>query len=173
MEPLKIRRIIIIAVLTFFVLWSTHVLAQVEATDARGVTRVFALTTSDSAIYSNSSGAFELMPSTELTINLRTDSMLVITFSARGSVAPPSDTRIPIVFVKCEIDGIPAEPNFNSVEFLYPQFCCDTRSFTWVVHSAEAGTHTIKILWGMGNPTLAVVTNRTLVVEAARLPLFP
>jgi hypothetical protein len=73
------------------------------------------------------------------------------------------------VFIKCEIDGNPCEPDSGSVEFLYPQFCCDTRSFTWIVDRARSGKHTINILWGMGNPTSAVITNRTLLVEAARL----
>ncbi len=45
-----------------------------------------------------------------------------------------------------------------------------TRSFTWIVHSAASGNHTISIRWGMGNPTSAVATNRTLLVEAAALP---
>jgi hypothetical protein len=103
-----------------------------------------------------------------MTIDLRSDSLLVITFSARGVVAP-SAGPIPIVFIKCEIDqGTPCQPDINAVEFLYPQFCCDTRSFTWVVHAVGKGIHTITIQLGMGNPTFAVITNRTLVVEAAR-----
>ena len=135
-------------------------------TNAGAVKRVSVLTTSDGATYTNPSGAFEPLPGTALTVTTTGgDRLLVISFNARGTVAPSSSAAIPIVFVKCEIDGTPCEPNFNSVEFLYPQFCCDTRSFTWAVHGPAKGSHTITILWGMGNPTMAVVSNRTLVVE--------
>jgi len=129
------------------------------------VEHVFASSTSQGATFSNPSGSFQ--PLDSMTIDLKSDSLLVVTFSARGTVAP-SAGPMPIVFVKCEIDGTPCQPNSNPVEFLYPPFCCDTRSFTWVVHAAGRGIHTVTILWGMGNPTSAVITNRTLVVEAAR-----
>jgi hypothetical protein len=102
-------------------------------------------------------------------MTLKFKSALIVTFSARGVVAPPAGTTVPIVFVKCVIDGVPCEPNGNAVEFLYPTFCCDTRSFTWVVHNATSGPHNITIEWGMGNPTSAIITERSLVVEAARL----
>jgi hypothetical protein len=129
---------------------------------------VFASTTSDTAIYLDQSGSFADLDS--LNVHLIFKSMLVITFSARGTVAPSGSELIPIVFVECEIDGIPCTPDFNSVEFLYPQFCCDTRSFTWIVHSAATGNHTVSIRWGMGNPTSAAVSNRTLLVESALVP---
>ena len=137
-------------------------------TAADTIRQVFALTESASATYSDPSGAFVPMPATSLTVTLDQASMVTITFSARGVVAPSSGP-IPIVFIKCEIDGQPCEPNTNPVEFLYPQFCCDTRSFTWVAPRVDRGSHTIGIMWGMGNPTSASVTNRTLLVEAARL----
>jgi hypothetical protein len=96
--------------------------------------------------------------------------MLFVTFSARGTVAgPTSGSTVPIVFINCEIDGVKCQPNSNPVEFLYPQGCCDSRSFTWIVHSAAAGAHTVRILWGMGNPTSAYLSNRTLAIQAARL----
>jgi hypothetical protein len=154
------------SLLTIFVLGGGSVSAQAETTNAQSVRQVAALTSSDAATYSNPSGAFEPMPSTFLDVDLTSDSLLIISFSARGSVAPSGSQIIPILFVKCEIDGLPCEPDFNAVEFLYPQFCCDTRSFTWAVHEAKKGAHNIAILWGMGNPTLAVISNRTLVVEA-------
>jgi hypothetical protein len=156
---------VLLGALLFFVVSSTGgVLAQTLQTTNAPVGQVFASTTSTPATFSNPSGAFQ--PLDSMTVNLRFNSLLVISFGARGSVAP-STTATPIVFVKCQIDGTPCQPNFNPVEFLYPQFCCDTRSFTWVVHAASIGTHTVTILWGMGNPTSAIISNRTLVVEAA------
>ncbi len=137
-------------------------------TTANTVRQVFALTESAAATYSNPSGAFAPMPATSLTVQLQFVSMLTITFCARGSVAPSSGP-IPIVFIRCEIDGQPCDPDANPVEFLYPQFCCDTRSFTWVAPRVSRGSHTIRIMWGMGNPTSAIVSNRTLMVQAARL----
>jgi hypothetical protein len=164
----KIQTVLLIAVSILFVLGT--VLAQaLKTTSALGVGQVFASTISvPAAIYSNPSGGFQTLQSIPVDLKLR--SMLVITFSARGVVQPPKGQGWPpIVLVKCEIDSTPCQPNSNSVDFLYPQFCCDTRSFTWVVHAAEKGTHHVTILWGMGNPTSATITNRTLVVEAARL----
>ncbi len=148
----------------------TPSLAAAQVTSAGAVHQAFAATTSASATYSNPSGAFQPLPGSSLNITLRLPSMLVVTFSARGSVAgPATGATVPIVFIKCQIDNAPCEPDQNSVEFLYPQGCCDSRSFTWIVHAATKGAHTIQILWGMGNPTSAVVSNRTLAVEAAQL----
>ena len=126
--------------------------------------------TSSSAQYTNPAGTFIAMPSTAVTVNFGFDSTLIITFSARGVVSAPTPpaTQTPIVFIKCQIDGNACQPDVNPVEFLYPQFCCDSRSFTWVVQNVSAGQHTVAILWGMGNPTSASVSNRTLVVEAIR-----
>jgi hypothetical protein len=135
------------------------------------VTQVFTLTTSQGATYSNSSGALEPMPSTSLTFAVETPSLLTISFSARGSVAPSGSQIIPIAFVGCTIDGQACQPDTNTVEFLYPQFCCDTRSFQWVAHGVARGNHTVEIQWGMGNPTSAIVTNRSLIVEAAALTM--
>ena len=163
----KAQTVLLSALPILFVLGTSVVSAQtLQTTNAARVEQVFASSTSVEATFSNPSGAFQ--PLDSMKVNLRFDSLLVITFSARGTVAP-SPGPIPIVFVKCQIDGTPCQPNFNPVEFLYPQFCCDTRSFTWVVHAARRGNHTVTILWGMGNPTSTVITNRTLVVEAARL----
>ncbi|HKI10994.1 MAG TPA: hypothetical protein VKA02_02690 [Candidatus Acidoferrum sp.] len=140
-----------------------------QQTYAGPVTQVFTLATSQDAIYSNSSGTLEPMPSTSLTFAVEMPSLLTISFSARGSVAPSGSQIIPLVFLACTIDGQACEPDTNTVEFLYPQFCCDTRSFQWVAHDVARGNHTVEILWGMGNPTLATVTNRSLIVEAAAL----
>lgn len=125
----------------------------------------FTLTTSSPATYSNPSGAFEPMPSTSLTFPIQSPGLLTISFSARGAVAPSGSQSIPIVFIQCQIDGQACQPDGNPVEFLYPQFCCDTRSFNWVAQDVSAGSHTVEILWGMGNPTSAIVTNRSLLVE--------
>jgi hypothetical protein len=129
--------------------------------------QVFTLTTSSPATYSNPGGALELMPSTSLAFQSQAPGFLTVSFSARGSVAPSGSQLIPIVFVECHIDGQACQPDTNTVEFLYPQFCCDTRSFHWVAQNVSAGSHTVDILWGMGNPTSAIVTNRSLIVETA------
>jgi hypothetical protein len=137
--------------------------------NANEVVQVFALTESATATYANPSGAFEPMPGTALKIKLKVPSLLVITFCGRGAVTPSGGPIIPFVFIKCEIDGSPCHPNSNPIEFLYPQFCCDSRSFTWVVPEVKPGTHKIAIMWGMGNPTGAILTQRTLTVYAAKV----
>ena len=140
-----------------------------STTSASEVVQVFSLTESAAATYSNPSGAFEPMPATALKVKLKSPGLLVITFCARGAVMPSGSSIIPFVFIKCEIDGLPCDPNANPIEFLYPQFCCDSRSFTWVVPKVKAGTHTVAVQWGMGNPTMAILTQRTLIVQAAKL----
>ena len=141
-----------------------------QQTQAGQLAQVFTLATSSQATYSNASGALELMPSTSLTFQTQTAGLLTISFSARGSVEPSGSQLIPIVFIECHIDGQACQPDSNTVEFLYPQFCCDTRSFHWVAQNVSVGSHTVDILWGMGNPTSAIVTNRSLIVEAATAP---
>lgn len=165
-----LRTVLVATVAAGFVLPSTSTAQPPRTTAAGAVEQTFALTTSAPAAYSTASGATQPMPGTALNFSLRNASMLIVTFSARGTVAPPtSGSMVPIVFIRCEIDAAPCQPNTNSVEFLYPQYCCDTRSFTWIVHSATPGPHTVRILWGMGNPTAAHLSNRTLAIEAARL----
>ncbi|HYK82170.1 MAG TPA: hypothetical protein VEU55_03425 [Gemmatimonadales bacterium] len=133
---------------------------------AGAVRHVAVLTTSSPATYNTPSGAFQPMPATSVSVSTSgRDSLLVITFSARGTVAQSRTGTIPIVFIKCDVDGTACEPDANEVEFLYPQFCCDTRAFTWAVRRPKPGSHAIGIMWGMGNPTQAVATNRSLVVE--------
>jgi hypothetical protein len=138
-----------------------------QQTQAGQLAHIFTLTTSSPATYSNPSGALELMPSTSLTFQAQAPGFLTISFAARGSVAPSGSQIIPIVFIECHIDGQACQPDTNTVEFLYPQFCCDTRSFHWVAQNVSAGSHTVDILWGMGNPTSAIVTNRSLILETA------
>jgi hypothetical protein len=140
-----------------------------QDTQAGQPAQVFTLATSSPATYSNRSGALEVMPSTSLTFQAHAPGFLTISFSARSSVAPSGSQIIPIVFIECHIDGQACQPDTNTVEFLYPQFCCDTRSFHWVARNISAGSHTVDILWGMGNPTSAIVTNRTLIVQTATL----
>src|ERR671919_639343 len=76
----------------------------------------------------------------------------------RHRVMVPAQPGHPDRIHRCDIDGTPCQPDGNPVEFLYPQFCCDTRSFHWVAQNVPAGSHTVEILWGMGNPTSASVT---------------
>jgi hypothetical protein len=141
-----------------------------QPAQAAQLAQVFTLATSSPATYSTASGALVPMPSTSLTFAAQAPGLATISFSARGSVEPSGTQMIPIVFIECHIDGQPCQPDTNTVEFLYPQFCCDTRSFHWVAQNISAGTHTVEILWGMGNPTSAVVTNRSLIVETAATP---
>lgn len=129
--------------------------------------QLFTLTTSNPATYSVASGALQPMPDTQLDFQVESLGAVTISFSARGSVQPSGSQLIPIVFIGCNIDGQPCQPDSNSVEFLYPQYCCDTRAFQWVAQNVAAGSHQVQILWGMGNPTSAVVTNRTLIVQVA------
>jgi hypothetical protein len=127
--------------------------------------QIFTLTTSDPATFSDPSGAIQPMPSTSLNVQMQAPGSVIVSFSARGTVQPSGSQIIPIVFVECQIDGQRCQPDTNTVEFLYPQFCCDTRSFNWVADNVSTGSHTVAILWGMGNPTSAVVSNRSLIVE--------
>lgn len=163
----NVLRSLLLLILFLAVASGGRVLAQLLEGVGGPITHIFTLTTSDAATYSNTSGALEPMPSTSLNVDVSNTSLLTISFSARGSVEPSGSQIIPIVFIACQVDGQACEPDSNPVEFLYPQFCCDTRSFNWVVTGVRPGTHTVQILWGMGNPTMAVVTNRSLIVEAA------
>jgi hypothetical protein len=141
-----------------------------QAPQPAQLVQVFTLATSSPATYSSASGALVLMPSTSLTFAAQAPGLATVSFSARGTVEPSGSQLIPIVFIECHMDGQPCQPDSNTVEFLYPQFCCDTRSFHWVAQNISAGSHTVEILWGMGNPTSAVVTNRSLIVETAATP---
>jgi hypothetical protein len=102
-----------------------------------------------------------------LPIDLKSDSLLTITLSARGVVSQPT-TAIVETTVTCTVDGTPCEPYGNGVQFLYPAFCCDTRSFTWA-QRASKGAHTVTISWTTNNQGTSFVQNRTLVVQAAKL----
>lgn len=127
--------------------------------------QIFTLATSEPATYSDPSGAIQPMPSTSLSLQIQGRGFVTISFSARGTVQPSGSQLIPIVFIECQIDGQACQPDSNPIEFLYPQFCCDTRSFHWIADNVSSGSHTVTILWRMGNPTSAVVSNRSLIVE--------
>src|SRR5262249_55588358 len=118
--------VLVVILLAVGALSTGGVLAQALQTNAGAVAQVLTQTSSAEATYSNPSGAFQALPDTPMAIDVKTDSMLVITFSARGTVQPSSTGAVPIVFIKCQIDRTPCQPDFNSVEFLYPQFCCDS-----------------------------------------------
>jgi hypothetical protein len=139
-------------------------------TFAKTVAQVAALTTSTGAQYTDPQGTFVAMPDTSVTFDVKAGSLLVITFSARGVVGKkPGQTSTPIVFIKCLLDGTPCQPDANPIEFMFPPVCCDSRSFTWVARRVGPGSHTIAIQWGMGNPGTAVVSQRSLIVEAAQI----
>jgi hypothetical protein len=167
MPALNVRKSAAFAAFALLMLLTGVGVAQVLQTNVSGpIVQVASVTTSDAATYNTPSGAFTAMPETSLNVNLRSTSTIVVKFSARGSVAPPIGSQlIPIVFIRCQIDSQPCEPDTNPIEFLYPEFCCDTRAFFWVNNQVPPGSHQISILWGMGNPTEAVVTNRALIAE--------
>lgn len=166
MPALTTRKSAAFAAIAILLVLTGVAIAQVLQTNVSGpIVQVASVTTSDPATFNNPSGAFTAMPETSLNLDLPSASTVVIHFSARGSVEPSGSQIIPIVFIRCQIDSQPCEPDTNSVEFLYPQFCCDTRAFAWVNNHVPAGPHQVSILWGMGNPTMAVVTNRALIAE--------
>jgi integrase len=63
----------------------------------------------------------------------------------------------------------------NVVTFLFPAFCCDTRSFQWVAHNVTPGSHTVRMLWMMGGtnriarPRTAHLSPRSVIIEQANL----
>lgn len=134
---------------------------------AEAVDQVFTFTSSGTIDYTNPSGASQVADSMD--IDLKKESALLISYSVRASLTPRTSTQIPMVFVRCEVDSSPCPPNVNDIVWLIPEFCCDARAFTWVFPSASRGKHAVSILWGMGNPTAAHFTQRSLVVQAARL----
>ncbi len=131
------------------------------------VDQVFTFTSSDTIDYTNTSGASQVADT--LDIDLKKDSLLLISYSVRASLTPRTSTQVPMVFVRCQVDGTPCEPDNNDIVWLIPEFCCDARTFTWIFPKATKGKHAASILWGMGNPTAAHFTLRSLVVQAARV----
>lgn len=134
---------------------------------AAAVDQVFTFTSSTTIDYTNPSGASEVADS--IAIDLHKDSLLLISYSVRADVSPRTATQVPMVFVRCQVDSAPCPPNGNDIVWLLPEFCCDARTFNWVFPKATKGKHDVTILWGMGNPTAAHFTLRSLIVQAARL----
>lgn len=126
----KLFRAMLLAAAAVVIAVGGVLLAQEISSSAGPVTHVFAVTTSDTATYANPSGALMPMPETSVKIDVARPSLVTIHFSARGSVQPSGSQIIPIVFVECQLDGVACEPDSNPVEFLYPQFCCDTGRFS-------------------------------------------
>src|SRR5206468_3316564 len=92
-----------------------------------------------------------------------------------GLTSESGKTNGPFLALNCRVDGQHCEPDANAIEhYAVPGFG-HSQSFTWVCHSVKAGQHIIEILATGINfgslPNLIekiVVTNRTLVVLAAR-----
>jgi|SRR5215217_3556069 len=148
---------------------------QLLISRAGPVEQVFALTNSEPATITYP-GQMAPIPGTALEISVANASLLVITYSMRVYLLQQAGTTIygppgPIMLVRCEFDGTSCAPNGNSLEFGNNLGWGDARSFTWVVHKAKKGTHIVTILGGLANPNnaQAAVTNRSLVVQAARL----
>ncbi len=163
MRTIRFRAIAIVAVL---VIGSASVaLARQRDPSAGATIQTFAADTSASASCVNPPGPCGALLSLPIDLNER--SLLTITFSARGTVSQPT-TAIVQTQITCDVDGTPCKPDGNGVQFLYPPFCCDTRSFTWIGR-ANQGSHKVTITWATLNQGTSFLTNRTLVVEAAKL----
>ena len=138
--------------------------------------QVFTLTNSDSANI-KFPGQTAPLPGTSITIQLKNTSLLVIGFDSRvfGITSDPAKTNGPFLALSCQIDGQLCEPNTNYVESYAVPGYGHAQSFTWVVPSATSGQHKIDILAtgiNIGAPPALdeiVITNRTLIVQAARL----
>jgi len=155
---------IVIAVVTVLALGGIA-LAQAFHDNAGTTKQTFVSATSESASCVNPPGPCG--PLMSRSISLKQNSLLTITFSARGTVSQPT-TAIVQTEVRCEVDGAPCKPDINGVQFLYPPFCCDARSFTWVKRASQ-GPHTVTMTWTTLNQGTSHVQNRTLVVQAAKL----
>ncbi len=103
----------------------------------------------------------------QMTIDLESASLLIITFSATGSTHEGENQPT----IACMVDTTtPCQPP-NQVYFVTRNIW-DSRSFTWVVHSATRGKHTVSIgaSWLPARPSPpSTFINRTLVIEAAKL----
>jgi hypothetical protein len=159
-EAMSIRRVLVLG-LVFLLSMVAGAGAQLTIT-ATGPVQRFALATSNFATCTNPPGPCGVLVS--LPINLRANSHLTITFSARGVVSQAS-TQIVGTAIGCNVDGKPCEPDSNGVDFQYPAGCCDSRSFTWIT-SAARGTHTVNITWTTNNSGSTFLQNRTLNVDA-------
>src|SRR6202453_2542579 len=96
-----------------------------QQAQAAQLAQVITLATSSPATYSTASGALVPMPSTSLTFAAQAPGLATISFSARGSGESSRSHSLPVVSIKCHVDGQPCQPDSNTVEFLSPQFCCD------------------------------------------------
>jgi hypothetical protein len=135
-------------------------------TSGSGSVQIFAVTASAVAQCTSPPAVCGALVS--LPIDLKSDSVLTIRFSARGMVSMAS-TQIVEVSISCDVDGTRcnpgAGPQGSDIQFLYPQFCCDARSFTWVTPAVK-GTHIVHINWTTSNSGTAFLTDRTLHLEA-------
>ena len=147
-------------------------LQQLIVSTAGRVEQVFALTNSGPTMISFPA-QMQPIPETSMAIRLAQDSLLTITYSMRvfliasgRTFGPPG----PMMLVRCELDGVSCAPNGNDIEFGNNLGWGDARAFTWVVHYAKHGIHTVAILGGMANPNNAEsgITNRSLIVNAAK-----
>ena len=120
------------------------------STIAGAIEHVFSFTSSATIDYTNPSGASEVADS--LVINLKKDSLLIISYSVRASLTPRNSTQIPMVFVRCEVDSTPCPPDANDIVWLLPEFCCDARTFTWVFPKAPKGSAHSDHSLGDGQP---------------------
>src|SRR5262245_27450364 len=157
---MSIRRVLVLG-LIFLLSMVAGAGAQLTIT-ATGPVQRFAVATSAGASCASPPGVCGHLVS--LPINLNADSYLTITFSARGEVQQPSPQIVQTLLL-CDVDGIACEPNINPVSFLFPNFCCDARSFTWITQAGR-GQHTVNITWESVSKGASLIQNRTLNVEA-------
>ena len=152
-------------------------MAGLQITSAGKVEQVFALTNTDPVTIVPPGNPTPL-PGTTITLHLDVSSLLVISFDARvfGLTSTVGKTYGPFLALQCQVDGVFCAPNANSIEQYALPGLGHGQSFTWVVHHAKAGNHAVEIIatginfgFAPGLIEEIVVTNRTLVVLAARI----
>jgi len=117
---------------------------------------------------------FRAMPPAELSMILKEDSHLLITFTATGSV--PTGPVEPSLQIRCEIDGrsCSRERPEQGVAFLYyyplgePMSCCPQDSQQWLTPKISKGFHHISILGKASRmrTTAPSIGEWSLIVEA-------
>jgi hypothetical protein len=106
----------------------------------------------------------------QMTVDLESASLLVITFSATASRT--NDQRTTAPNIACTIDDTtPCQPGRETQTFLLGNLW-DSRSFTWIAPRVGKGKHTLSIgaSWAPARPAPNITfLDRTMVVAAAKL----
>jgi hypothetical protein len=172
MRIMKLRGALVIALLPLFFLAEGGISAEPpksQTFSAGRVEQVFAQTNSDTIELgwppASPSGALA-----QMTLNLESASLLVITITALGYAKAP-DQVVTQPNIRCTIDNTTPCQGYRDVYFRLAN-SVDSHSFTWIVPSAAKGRHTITIdaTWAPARPAPpSTFFDRTLVVAAAKL----